>query len=151
MFFKKIKILAKRKKNLCRLLLLSMATLFWEPTLCKWFICTVQFSHYNIPSKWLFYSSLLFKYQKCLRILKYLCVCVCVCAKLLQSCLTLCDPIECSLPGSFVHGDSPGKHMEWVAVPSSRRSFHPRDWTPVSYICIGRRFFTTRATWEAPT
>ena len=79
MFFKKIKILAKRKKNLCRLLLLSMATLFWEPTLCKWFICTVQFSHYNIPSKWLFYSSLLFKYQKCLRILKYLCVCVCVC------------------------------------------------------------------------
>ena len=84
MFFKKIKILAKRKKNLCRLLLLSMATLFWEPTLCKWFICTVQFSHYNIPSKWLFYSSLLFKYQKCLRILKYLCVCVCVCVCVLS-------------------------------------------------------------------
>ena len=151
MFFKKIKILEKRKKNLCRLLLLSMATLFWEPTLYKWFICTVQFSHYNIPSEWLFYSSLLFKYQKCLRILKYLCVCVCVCAKSLQSCLTLCDPVECSLPDSFVHGDSPGKHMEWVAVPSSRRFFHPRDWTPVSHICIGRRFFTTRATWEAPT
>ena len=50
-----------------------------------------------------------------------------VCAKSLQSCPTLCDPIECSLPGSFVHGDSPGKHVEWVAVPSSRRSFHPRD------------------------
>ena len=27
-----------------------------------------------------------------------------------QSCLTLCDPMDCSLPGSFVHGDSPGKH-----------------------------------------
>ena len=31
-------------------------------------------------------------------------------AKSLQSCLTLCDPMNCSLPGSFVHGDSPGKN-----------------------------------------
>ena len=33
-----------------------------------------------------------------------LCVCVCVCAKLLQSCLTLCNPMDCSPPGSSVHG-----------------------------------------------
>ena len=32
------------------------------------------------------------------------CVCVCVCAKSLQSCLTLCDPMDCSPPGSSVHG-----------------------------------------------
>ena len=35
------------------------------------------------------------------------CVCVCVCA---QSCLTLCDPMDFSPPGSCVHGDSPGKN-----------------------------------------
>ena len=37
-----------------------------------------------------------------------------------QSCLTLCDPRDCSLPGSTVHGDSPGKILEWVVMPSSR-------------------------------
>ena len=35
---------------------------------------------------------------------------VCVCAKLLQSCPTFCDPMDCSPPGSSVHGDSPGKN-----------------------------------------
>ena len=35
---------------------------------------------------------------------------VCMHAKLLQSCLTLCDPMDCSPPGSSVHGDSPGKN-----------------------------------------
>ena len=47
------------------------------------------------------------------------CVCVCVCARLVsQSCLTLCDPMDCSLPGTFVHGDSPGKNTEyWRGLP----------------------------------
>ena len=37
---------------------------------------------------------------------KYVCVCVCVCvwAELFQSCLTPCDPMDCNLPGSSVHG-----------------------------------------------
>jgi len=35
-----------------------------------------------------------------------------------QSCLTLCDPTVCSMPGSSVHGDSPGKNTEWVPIPS---------------------------------
>ena len=39
-----------------------------------------------------------------------------------QSCLTLCNPVNCSPPGSSVHGDSPGKILEWVAMPSSRGS-----------------------------
>ena len=38
------------------------------------------------------------------------CVCVCVCAKSLQSCPTLHDPMDCSLPGSSVRGDSLGKN-----------------------------------------
>ena len=40
------------------------------------------------------------------------CVCVCVCAISLQSCLTFCNPMDCSPPGSSVHGDSPSKNTE---------------------------------------
>ena len=42
----------------------------------------------------------------------------CVHAKLLQSCLTLCNAMDCSLPGSSVHGTLHARIMEWVAVPS---------------------------------
>ena len=41
-------------------------------------------------------------------------------AKLLQSCPTLCDPMDCSLPGSFVLGILQARTVEWVAMPSSR-------------------------------
>ena len=51
--------------------------------------------------------------------------------KLLQSCLTLCDPMDCSPPGSSVQGILWEKILEWVAVPESSRS---RDWTLVSYV-----------------
>ena len=44
-----------------------------------------------------------------------------------QSYLTLCDPTDCSLPGSSVHGDSPARILERVAMPSSRGSSQPRD------------------------
>ena len=40
-----------------------------------------------------------------------------------QVCLTLCDPMECSLPGSSVHGVLQARVLEWVAMPSSRRIF----------------------------
>ena len=53
----------------------------------------------------------------------------CMHAKLFQLCLTLCDPMDLSLPGSSVHGDSPGKTLE----------------SPL----LAGRFFTTSATWEA--
>ena len=45
---------------------------------------------------------------------------ICMSAKSLQSCLTLCDPMDCSPPGSFVHGILQAKIPEWVAMPSSR-------------------------------
>ena len=65
----------------------------------------------------------------------------CMCAKSLQSCLTLCDPMDCSPPGSSVHGIHQAGILEWVAMPSSRGSSPPRDRTRVSYISyIGRRF-----------
>ena len=67
------------------------------------------------------------------------CVCVCVCVKLLQMCLTLCDPMDCSPLGSSVHGILQARILEWIAMPSSRRSSWPRDWTHISYVsCIGR-------------
>ena len=63
------------------------------------------------------------------------------CAKLLQSCLIRCDPLDCSLPGSSVHRILQARILEWVAMPSSRGSSQPRDWIRVS--CIADRFFTT--------
>ena len=67
-------------------------------------------------------------------------------AKSLQSCLTLCDPINCSLPGSTVHGILYARLLEWVATPSSRGSSRPRDGTRV---CIADRFFIIWATRDA--
>ena len=49
----------------------------------------------------------------------YMCVCVCVCVLVAQSCLTLCDPMDCSPPGSFVHGILQAKLLEWVAISFS--------------------------------
>ena len=43
------------------------------------------------------------------------------------SCLTLCDPMDCSLPGSSVHGILQARILEWVAMPSSKGSSQPRD------------------------
>ena len=60
-------------------------------------------------------------------------------AKLLQSCLTLCEPMDCSPPGSSVHGILQARILEWDAVPSSRGSSQPRDRICISYVSsIGR-------------
>ena len=61
-----------------------------------------------------------------------------------QSCLTLCSPANCSLPVSSVHEILQARILEWVAMPSSRGSYWPRDWTWVS--SIEGRFFTIWAT-----
>ena len=57
-----------------------------------------------------------------------------------QSCPTLCDPMDCSPPGSSVHGIFQAWILEWVAISFSRGSSWPRDQTLISYIsCIGRQ------------
>ena len=56
-----------------------------------------------------------------------------------QSCPTLCDPVDCSLPGFSVHGILQARVLEWVAISFSRGSSQHRDWTQVSRIA-GRRF-----------
>ena len=50
------------------------------------------------------------------------CMCVCVCAQSLQSYLTLCNPMDCSL----IHGILQARILEWVVMPSSERPFQPR-------------------------
>ena len=75
----------------------------------------------------------------------------CVYAQLLQSCLTLCDPMNCSLPGFSGHGILQARIMEWVAISYSKGSSWPRDQTCVSCVsCIAGKFFTHWATWEGP-
>ena len=65
----------------------------------------------------------------------------------LQSCPTLCDPLDCSPPGFSVHGISQARILEQVAISSSRGPFWPRDRTCSS--CIGRWILYQWATWEA--
>ena len=60
-----------------------------------------------------------------------------ICAKSFQLCLTLCDPMDCSLVGLSVHGIFQARILEWVAMLSFRGSSQPRDRTHVS--CIVRQ------------
>ena len=68
--------------------------------------------------------------------------------KVTQSCPTLCDTMDCSPPGSSIHGILQARILEWVAVSFSRGSSWPRNQTRVS--CIAGRFFTAWAMREAP-
>ena len=68
-------------------------------------------------------------------------------SEIAQSCLTLCDPMDCSLPGSSIHGILQARILEWVAIAFSRRSSQPRDQTRVS--CIAGRRFNLWATRKA--
>ena len=61
-----------------------------------------------------------------------------------QSCPTLCESMNCSLPGPSVHGIFQVRVLEWVAISFSRGSSWPRDRTPVSHIADRR--FTVWAT-----
>ena len=71
------------------------------------------------------------------------------CARSLQSCQTLCASMDCSPPGSSVHGISQARILEWAAISFSRGSFRPRDQTHVSCVsCVAGRFFTTSTTEE---
>ena len=66
-----------------------------------------------------------------------------VCAELLQSCPTLCNHMDDSPPGSSVHGILQARVLEWVAMPSSRRSSWARDKpTSLKPPALAGRFFT---------
>ena len=79
---------------------------------------------------------------------KFLCACVlspfCRVWLFAIPCTAACQaPLSMGIPQERI--------LEWVAIPSSKISSRLKDWTLVSYvICMGRWFFTTSATWEAP-
>ena len=66
-------------------------------------------------------------------------------AQSLHSCLTLCDRMDCSLPGSSDHGILQAKILKWVGIPDGGITLV----SLMSSVSAGG-FFTTSATWEAP-
>ena len=65
-----------------------------------------------------------------------------------SSCPALCDPMDCSLPGSSVYGIFQARILEWVVISFFRRSSWPRGWTHLS--CIYRWILYHCTPWEAP-
>ena len=72
------------------------------------------------------------------------------CAKSLQSCLTLCHPMDCSSPGSSVHGSVQAKVLSGLPCPPPGILPNPGiKHTSFTTPALAGRFFTTSATWEA--
>ena len=99
--------------------------------LLRGYILTVRQWGTDIKTKWSTLTTL------------YVCVCVCVCELL----MSLCDLMDCSPPGSSVHGILQARILGLVAISFSRASSLPRDQTQVFW--IAGRFFTVWATREA--
>ena len=73
------------------------------------------------------------------------------CCWVAKLCPTLCNPMDCSLPGSSIHGILQARTLGWVAISSSRGSSRPTDWNQVPcFFCIGRQIFFFFLTPEAP-
>ena len=66
----------------------------------------------------------------------------------IQLCLTLWDPLDCSPPGSSLYGILQARILEWVATPLSKGSSRPKDQTWVS--CVAGKFFTVWASLHIP-
>ena len=75
---------------------------------------------------------------------------VCVCVESLQSCLTLCEPMDHSPPGSSIHGILQARIRSGLPCPPPEDLLYPRI-EPSSFTspALAGRFFTTGATWEA--
>ena len=68
-----------------------------------------------------------------------------------QLCAILCDPMDCSPPGSSVHGILQARKLEWVTTSCSRGFSWPRDPIRVSWVSCLAGILYHWATWEAPT
>ena len=88
---------------------------------------------------------LVYKLKRLFRVMiSYLCMCT---KSVTQSCLTLCEPMNCSSPGSSVHGILQTRMLEWFAVPFSRGTFSTQGSNPG--LTPSSRFFTICTTREA--
>ena len=75
---------------------------------------------------------------------------MCAYAKLLQLCQTLCNCMDCSLPGSSVHRILQARILEWIAMPLARGSSLPReDLASLMSSTLAGGFFITSTIWEA--
>ena len=73
-----------------------------------------------------------------------------LCCVWAQSCPTLSDPMDCSLPASSIHGILQARILEWAAISYSRGSSQPRNRTHVSCVsCFGRQILCHGTTWDA--
>ena len=111
---------------------------FWENLVSNWVLLRLLLKRDGKASHW---SGILIKLLQCQKELVFLppalliIWCVCMCAQSL-SCVQLCEPMNCSLPGFSVQGVPQASILEWVAISSSRRSSRPRDQTWIS--CVYR-------------
>ena len=72
-------------------------------------------------------------------------------AQSLQLCPSLCNPMDCSPPGSSVHGIFPARILEWVTISSSRGFSWPRHQTHISYVsCMSRQILYLLSYWGSP-
>ena len=77
------------------------------------------------------------------------------CCLVTKSCLTLCDPMDCSPPGSSVHGISQARILKWIAISFSRASYWPScvsrasSWPSCVSSLVGR-FYTTEPPEKPP-
>ena len=95
---------------------------FFQPLTTSWICFFLIGLRYNILSVWVF---------------------------VLSRSVWLCNPMDCSKPGSSVHGISQARKLEWVAISPSKRSSWPRDQTLISWVsCFGRRILYH---WDFPT
>ena len=79
---------------------------------------------YNCPN-FIHLKSFAKQTQRNTNLLYFVCVCVCVCVLIAQLCLTLCNPMDCSLPGFSVHGILQARILEWVVILFSRGCSNP--------------------------
>ena len=71
------------------------------------------------------------------------------CAQSLQSCLTLCDPMDCSPPGSSVHEILQARTLEWIAMlPPEALPNQGIEPASLMSLALASGFFTTSPTWE---
>ena len=130
--------------------------------ICLFHMCHIRHDHLCLP----FFTYNVFKgHINCSKyhyfvplyswIIFLMCVCVCV-QNWLQSCPALCKPMDCSPPGSSVHGILQARILEWLVMFSTRGTSPPGDLPnpgikPSSlYPESAGRFFSTSTTWEAP-
>ena len=106
----------------------------------KWYLIHHYHYHYITPAYFLSTSDSWEISSRSLHIYIYIYMLVA------HSCPTLCDPMDCSPPGSSVHWILQASILEWVAIAFSRGSCQPRDWTQVSH--TPGRLFTIWATGE---